>query len=96
MVASTCDVLEELKVEAAEEVAGESEPNTALAALISVHPTNTPLVLFMGIAKHCVPLVHFSIAKFPAVLHFATLPAIQAISPPVHGDEKFSCENRLL
>lgn len=72
-------------------------PNTFAASPLSVHSTTTPCVLFIGMAKHSKPAEQtFSITKFPAELQFPTLPDIQAISPDVHGEEKFSVEKKLL
>ena len=62
-----------------------------------MQPTKTPRVLFRGIAKHFVPLGHtLVITKFPSVLQFPTFPAMHAICPDVHGEEKFSVAKRLL
>lgn len=72
-------------------------PNTWAASPISVHSTTTPSVLFMGMAKHSVPVEQtVVITKLPAELQFPTFPAMQAISPDVHGEEKLSVEKRLL
>jgi hypothetical protein len=66
------------------------------AAALFVHPTSTPRVLFIGMAKHSVPLEQMDITKLPSLLQFPTFPAIQAICPDVHGDEKFMPENSVL
>ena len=72
-------------------------PNTLPASPKSVHPTTTPVVVFIGMAKHRVPAGHtVLITKLPAALHFPTFPEMQATSPLAHGDEKFSVEKRLL
>lgn len=72
-------------------------PNTLAASPISVHSTTTPLVLFIGMAKHSVPVEHTVVmTKLPAELQFPTFPAMQAISLYVHGEEKLSVEKRLL
>lgn len=71
-------------------------PKILSAAALLVQPTYTPFVSFIGIAKHCCPFVHTVIWKLPALLQFPTLPAIHAISPEVHGDEKLRPEKRLL
>jgi len=73
-------------------------PNILAATALSVHPTKTPCVVFMGIAKHCVPAGQTVVmTKLPSPLHVPTLPAMQATLPAVvHGDEKLSPEKRLL
>ncbi len=47
----------EIKVEVEREVEVEVEvevkPSSAIAAALSVQPTNTPLMVFIGSAKHC-------------------------------------------
>lgn len=54
-------------------------PSTLAATVLSVQPTKTPCVVFIGMAKHCVPAGHtVAITKLPAALQFPTLPAIQA------------------
>jgi hypothetical protein len=63
-------------------------PSTLAAICLSVHSTTTPLVLFIGIAKHAVPAAQTSITKLPAELQFPTLLAMQAIVPGGQGDEK--------
>ena len=72
-------------------------PNTSAASPISVQLTTTPLVLFIGMAKHSVPGEQTVVmTKLPAELQFPTFPAMQAISPDMHGEEKLSVEKRLL
>lgn len=72
-------------------------PNTFSATLLSVHPTNTPSVTFIGIAKQLFPSLHTSVIwKLPSELQFAWLPAIHAISPLVQGEEKLRAEKRAL
>ena len=71
-------------------------PNTLSAMVISVHPTYTPIVLFIGIAKHSFPAAQTVMTKLPWGSQLPTLPDIQAIWLGLHGDEKFSFENRLL
>jgi hypothetical protein len=71
-------------------------PRMLPAAVASVHPTYTPLVVFMGIAKHISPDPQTIITKFPAVLQFPTFPEMHAISPESHGEEKFKVAKREL
>ena len=67
------------------------------ATALSAHPTYTPRVVFIGRAKHCWPVPQTLVmTKLPCLSHVPTLPAMQAISPPVQGDEKLSVEKRLL
>lgn len=40
-------------VEGEVEIEGEVKPSSAIAAALSVQPTNTPLIVFIGTAKHC-------------------------------------------
>lgn len=54
-------------------------PSTLAATVLSVQPTKTPCVVFIGMAKHCVPAWHtVAITKLPSALQFPTLPAMQA------------------
>jgi hypothetical protein len=72
-------------------------PKTFAASPLSVHSTTTPFVLFIGMAKHSVPVEQtFVMTKLPAELQFPTFPDMQAMSPEVQGDEKLSVEKRLL
>jgi hypothetical protein len=66
------------------------------AAALFVHPTYTPLVSFIGIAKHSLSPEQIDITKLPSLLQFPTLPEMHAISPAVHGEEKFNPENSAL
>jgi hypothetical protein len=73
------------------------KPSSAAATALSAQPTNTPFVVFIGSAKHCWPVLQTLVmTKLPCLSHVPTLPAMQAISPPVQGDEKLSVEKRLL
>lgn len=68
-----------------------------LDAVISfVHSTTTPVVVFIGIAKHADPEEHTPITKFPDLLQVPTLPEIQAMFLDVHGEEKLSVEKKSL
>jgi hypothetical protein len=40
-------------------------PNTLWATVLSVHPTKTPSVVFMGIATHCMPAGQTEVTKLP-------------------------------
>lgn len=40
-------------------------PNTLWATVLSVHPTKTPSVVFMGIATHCMPAGQTVVTKLP-------------------------------
>jgi hypothetical protein len=71
-------------------------PRTLAATCLSVHSTTTPLVLFIGIAKHAVPAAQTSITKLPAELQFPTLLAMQAIVPGEQGDEKLRVVKKAL
>jgi hypothetical protein len=67
------------------------------ATALSAHPTYTPRVVFIGRAKHCWPVPQTLVmTKLPCLSHVPTLPAMQAISLPVQGEEKLRVENRLL
>jgi hypothetical protein len=70
-------------------------PNTLWATVLSVHPTKTPSVVFMGIATHCMPAGQTVVTKLPWS-HFPTFPERQTIWSVVHGDEKFNVANKLL
>jgi hypothetical protein len=72
-------------------------PRILSATVLSVHPTNTPWVVFMGMAKHCVPESQtVVITKLPSELQLPILPAMQATWPLVQGDEKLRVAKRLL
>jgi hypothetical protein len=53
------------------------------------------MVVFKGMAKHCVPAGQTVVTKLPWS-HFPTLPERQTIWSVVHGDEKFKVANKLL
>jgi hypothetical protein len=73
------------------------KPSSLAATILSAQPTNTPRVVFIGSAKHCWPVLQTLVmTKLPSLSHVPTLPAMQAISLPVQGDEKLSVEKRLL
>lgn len=73
-----------------------TKPRTLDAVALSVHSTTTPVVEFIGMAKHSEPLVHTLTTKFPAWLQVPILPERQAILPGVHGEEKLSVEKKAL
>ena len=55
-------------------------PNALFALSSLKHPTCTPLVLSIGIAKHRFPsTLHPATANDPSVSHVATLPSMHAI-----------------
>lgn len=67
-------------LEAAELVLGlGAPPRTLEAASLFAHPTDTPCVDVMGIAKHWDPASQVATTKLPAELQLPTLPEIQAI-----------------
>jgi hypothetical protein len=55
-------------------------PSVAFASAGSKHPTCTPFVLSMGMAKHLLPsCLQATISNEPSVRHVATWPSMQAI-----------------
>jgi hypothetical protein len=73
------------------------KPSSLAANEFPAQPTYTPRVLVSGSAKH--PALEpqtWTILKLPWLSHDPTLPAMQASSPPVHGDEKLSVAKRSL
>lgn len=86
VVVGTAEVVEAIDV--VEDAA--TRPSTLDAVALSVHSTTTPVVEFIGIAKHSVPAVHLLMRKLPAWLQLAILPERQAMCPGVHGDRKLS------
>lgn len=54
-------------------------PRTLEAASSLTHPTDTPCVDVIGIAKQCDPASQVATTKLPAELQFPTLPEMQAI-----------------
>jgi hypothetical protein len=71
-------------------------PRISDAVISFVHSTTTPVVEFIGIAKHADPEEHTPITKFPDLLQVPTLPEIRAMFPDVHGEEKLSVEKKSL
>lgn len=71
-------------------------PKISFAASVFVHPTYTPTVPFIGSAKQLSPEGQTSMTKLPAALQFPVFPAMQAIWPAVHDEEKFRVEKREL
>lgn len=67
-----------------------------VAAVLSVQPTNTPRLVFIGKAKHSLSPEHTDITKLPSLLQFPTLPDMHAIWPELQEEEKFSPENSAL
>lgn len=56
-------------------------PRVSFARPSSTHPTETPAVFFIGMAKHFLPDPHVVITNFPAPLQFPMFPLMQAIWP---------------
>lgn len=73
-----------------------SPANILFAEVLSVQPTNTPRVSFMGRAKHASPVPQIAITKWPSLLQFPTLPEIQAMEPDVQVEEKVTLEKKVL
>ena len=60
-------------------------PSTSFALSLSTHPTLTPAVFLIGIAKHSVPAPQGVMVNFPSALQFPIFPLIQAIVPASHS-----------
>lgn len=73
-----------------------TKPRTLDAVALSVHSTTTPVVDFIGMAKHSDPLAHTLTTKLPAWSQVPMLPERQAMLPGVHGEEKLSVEKKVL
>jgi hypothetical protein len=74
-------------------------PRIASALVLSVHPTKTPCVVFIGKAKHSCPALLSQtclITKLPSESQFPTFPDIQATCEFVQGEEKLRPVKRVL
>jgi hypothetical protein len=106
VVAWTKDVvvlkIVELLVSGIEELVAKTEEtwDDAVASGVPIHPTNTPLVVFIGTAKHPVPLAQTDITYAPPNPSVSSqcpkFPSIQAIPPILHIELKSNVAKNLL